>query len=42
MTTDTSEQGLERLICMSLAGDPCEPPKAESVLEAHGSYGGVG
>ena len=42
MTTDTSEQGLERLICIALTGDPCEPPKADSVREAHGPYGGVG
>ena len=42
MTTDTSEQGLERLICIALTGDPCEPPKADSVQEARGSYGGVG
>ena len=42
MTTDTSEQGLERLICIALTGDPCEPPKADSVREPHGSYGGVG
>ena len=42
MTTDTSEQGLERLICIALTGDPCEPPKADSVREARGSYGGVG
>ena len=25
MATDTSEQGLERLICTSLAGHPCDP-----------------
>ena len=25
MVTDTSEQGLERLICIALAGHPCEP-----------------
>ena len=42
MTTDTSEQGLERLICIALTGDPCEPPKADSVREARGSYGGAG
>ena len=42
MTTDTSEQGLERLICIALTGDPCEPPKADSVREGHGSYRGVG
>ena len=28
MTTDTSERGLERLICTALAGHPCEPPAA--------------
>ena len=28
MTTDTSERGLERLICTALAGHPCEPPTA--------------
>ena len=42
MTTDTSEKGLERLICIALTGDPCEPPKADSVRETRGSYGGVG
>ncbi len=42
MTTDTSEQGLERLICIALTGDPCEPPKADSVREARDAYGGVG
>ena len=25
MNTDTSERGLERLICTALAGHPCEP-----------------
>ena len=42
MTTDTSEQGLERLICIALTGDPCEPPKADAVQETHSPYGGVG
>jgi len=42
VTSDTSEQGLERLICTALTGDPCEPPKVDSIREAHGSYGGVG
>ncbi|MDE0457323.1 MAG: type I restriction endonuclease subunit R [Chromatiales bacterium] len=42
MTSDTSEQGLERLICIALTGDPCEPPKVGSIREARGSYGGVG
>ena len=42
MTTDTSERGLERLICTALAGHPCEPPKAETVGEPATGYGGVG
>ena len=41
-STDTSEQGLERLICIALTGDPCEPPKADFVREARGPYGEVG
>ena len=42
MTTDTSEQGLERLISSALAGHPCEPPSADSTREAHTGYGGIG
>ncbi len=42
MTADTSERGLERLICTALAGHPCEPPKAETVGEPAAGYGGVG
>ena len=42
MTTDTSERGLERLICTALAGHPCEPPAAGTVDEAPAGYGGVG
>ena len=42
MTTDTSERGLERLICTALAGHPCEPPTAGTVEEAPAGYGGVG
>ena len=42
MTTDTSERGLERLICTALAGHPCEPPAANTVAEPPASYGGVG
>ena len=42
MSTDTSEQGLERLICIALTGDPCEPLKADDVREPRRSYGGVG
>ena len=42
MTTDTSERGLERLICTALAGQPCDPPTARTVAEPPAGYGGVG
>ena len=42
MTTDTSERGLERLICTGLAGHPCDPPKDGKVAEARPGYGGAG
>ena len=42
MTTDTSERGLERLICTALAGHPCEPPTTPTVGEPASGYGGVG
>ena len=42
MTTDTSEKGLERLICMTLTGHPCDPPSSGTVAEPAASYGGVG
>ena len=42
MTTDTSERGLERLICTALAGHPCEPPAAGTASEPPAGYGGVG
>ena len=42
MTTDTSERGLERLICTALAGHACDPPRAGQVSEPHAGYGGVG
>ncbi len=42
MTTDTSERGLERLICTALAGHPCEPPATGTVAKPPASYGGVG
>ena len=42
MTTDTSERGLERLICTALAGHPCEPPASGTVAEPPTGYGGVG
>ena len=42
MTSDTSEQGLERLICIALTGHPCDPLKAGGVLDIQSSYSGVG
>ena len=42
MTTDTSEKGLERLICTALAGHPCDPPPAGTLAEPRAAYGGVG
>lgn len=44
MTTDTSEKGLERLICMALTGSPCDPGAGQGTL-AHdrpAPYGGNG
>ena len=40
--TDTSERGLERLICTALVGHPCDPPKAGQVPEPQSVSGGVG
>ena len=42
MTTDTTERGLERLICAGLAGHPCEPPAEGTVADPPAGYGGVG
>ena len=42
MTTDTSELGLECLICEALTGDPCDPPSSGTVGEPAHGYGGVG
>ena len=42
MTTDTSERGLERLICSALAGHPCDPPPGPTAGEPPASYGGSG
>ncbi|MGH8531826.1 MAG: type I restriction endonuclease, partial [Gammaproteobacteria bacterium] len=41
MKTDTSERGLERLICTALTGSPCDPDTgpAESVRERPAIYG---
>ena len=40
MTTDTSEKGLERLICTTLTGHPCDPPQLGVVREPAAAYGG--
>ena len=42
MPTDTSELGLERLICTALAGHPCVPPDGKTLREPASNYGGVG
>ena len=42
MTTDTSERGLERLICTALTGHPCDPPKDGELREPRVYHGGVG
>ena len=42
MSTDTSERGLERLICTALSGYPCEPSPSGTVAEPPAAYGGVG
>ena len=42
MTTDLTEQGLERIICQALTGHPCDPPSGQTVGEPRGSFGGVG
>ncbi len=39
MTTDTSEKGLERLICTALTGAACDPPQGGMVRERPASYG---
>ena len=42
MTTDTSELGLERLICKALTGDACDPVSGPTFGEPSRSYGGAG
>ena len=43
MKTDTSEKGLERLICVPLTGSACDPaPAGERVAEPAAPYGGAG
>lgn len=40
--TDTSEKGLERLICTALTGSACDPPPPGMVREPAAAYGGTG
>ena len=42
MVSDTTERGLERLICSALAGHPCDPPAEGAVADPPSGYGGVG
>ena len=39
MTTDTSEKGLERLICEAMTGAACDPPQSGTVYERTAGYG---
>ena len=39
MTTDTTEKGLERLICITMAGHPCEPAQGDLIAERPADYG---
>ena len=39
MTIDTTERGLESLICAALTGSPCEPPRASAVRERPATCG---
>ena len=38
MTTDTSERGLERLICTAMTGHPCDPPQIGAVRGHPATY----
>ena len=40
--SDTSERGLERLICTALAGHSCDRPAEGAVADPPAGYGGVG
>ena len=39
MTIDTTERGLESLICAALTGSPCEPAQASAVRNRPATYG---
>src|SRR4030042_7177636 len=42
MKTDTSERGLERLICTALAGLPCDSTQPDQMPIPAPAYGGSG
>ena len=42
MKTDTSEKGLERLICLALTGAACDPAAPDQFREVGPPYGGSG
>ena len=42
MTTDTTERGLERLICTALTGHPCDPAKPDTLAEQPMHYNDTG
>ena len=39
MTTDITEKGLERLICIAMAGHPCEPARGGVIADRPADYG---
>ena len=39
MTTDITEKGLERLVCIAMAGHACEPAQGGAVAERPANYG---
>jgi len=41
-TADTSERGLESLICTALAGHPCDPSSTTATTETQAGDGGSG
>jgi len=42
MNTNTTERGLERLICTALTGHACDPPRPGEMRDAPVTFGGVG
>lgn len=40
--TDTTERGLERLICTEMTGHACDPPPPDVMIEPPAPYGDTG